>query len=101
MVVTKPLGRSDAEAREMLTAVQEAGVWHGYAETEVFSPAVMRAREMIEAGAIGDVLTIRSREAHAGPHAPHFWDEALSGGGALLDMGCHTIAAARYFVGKD
>jgi predicted dehydrogenase len=101
VVVTKPLARNAEEAAEMLRAVREAGVLHGYAETEVFAPAVMRARKMIEDGAIGDVLTVRSREAHGGPHAPHFWNGELAGGGALMDMGCHTIEAARYFIGKS
>jgi predicted dehydrogenase len=101
MVCTKPLARTAAEAAEMLDAVRSAGVMHGYAETEVFSPAVMKAREMIEAGSIGKVLTVRSREAHAGPHAAWFWEPKLAGGGALVDMGCHCIAAARYFVGKE
>ena len=101
MVCTKPLARTAAEAREMLDAVRAAGVMHGYAETEVFSPAVIKAREFIEMGAIGDVLTVRSREAHAGPHTPWFWKKELAGGGALLDMGCHCIEAARYFIGKD
>lgn len=101
LVCTKPLARNPAEAAEMLKAVRAAGVLHGYAETEVFAPAVMRARKMIEDGAIGDVLTVRSREAHGGPHAPHFWSGELAGGGALMDMGCHTIEAARYFIGKD
>ncbi len=101
MVCTKPLARNGAEAREMLEAAEAAGVLHGYAETEVFSPAVVKAREYIEAGGIGKVLTVRSREAHAGPHMPWFWDKERAGGGALLDMGCHTIEAARYFVGKD
>lgn len=101
VVCTKPLGRNAGEARQMLEAVERAGVLHGYAETEVFSPAVMRARSLIEEGAIGRVLTVRSREAHAGPHAPHFWNAEEAGGGALLDMGCHTIEAARYFIGKD
>ncbi len=97
---TKPLARNAQEARQMLEAVQQAGVIHCYGETEVFSPAVMRAKTLIDEGAIGRVLTVRSREAHAGPHAPHFWDVEQSGGGALLDMGCHTIEAARYFIGK-
>ncbi len=101
VVCTKPLGRNAAEARRMLEAVRAAGVLHGYAETEVFSPAVIRAKNLIDEGAIGRVLTVRSREAHAGPHAPHFWDAAEAGGGALLDMGCHTIEAARYFIGKE
>jgi predicted dehydrogenase len=101
VVCTKPLARTAAEAKEMLSAVREAGVLHGYAETEVFSPAVMKAEAAIRAGAIGKVLTVRSREAHIGPHSPWFWDKELAGGGAILDMGCHCIAAARYFIGKD
>jgi len=101
IVCTKPLARTGAEAAEILRLVTEAGVMHGYAETEVFSPSVMKAEQMIRAGAIGDVLTVRAREAHSGPHAEHFWNADLAGGGALLDMGCHTIEAARYFFGKD
>src|SRR5712691_10525756 len=101
MVCTKPLGRNAVEAKVMLEAATGAGVLHGYAETEVFSPAVVKAREFIEGGGIGKVLTVRSREAHAGPHMPWFWNKEQSGGGALLDMGCHCIEAARYFVGKE
>ncbi len=101
VVCTKPLGRNADEARHMLEAVRAAGVLHGYAETEVFSPAVIRAKGLIDEGAIGRVLTVRSREAHSGPHAPHFWNAEETGGGALLDMGCHTIEAARYFIGKE
>jgi predicted dehydrogenase len=101
VICTKPLGRNRAEAKTMLDAVNAAGVIHGYAETEVFCPSVVKARATIERGSIGQVLTVRSREAHGGPHADWFWQKDLSGGGALLDMGCHTIEAARYFVGKD
>jgi predicted dehydrogenase len=101
VVCTKPLARTRQEARAMLDSVQTAGVLHGYAETEVFCPAVMKARECIERGGIGKVLTVRSREAHGGPHAEWFWNKELSGGGALLDMGCHTVEVARYFIGKE
>src|SRR5205814_991271 len=65
------------------------------------SPVVIKAKDYIDTGGIGDVLTVRSREAHAGPHEAWFWDKELSGGGAMLDMGCHTIEAARYFLGKE
>ena len=101
IVCTKPLARNALESAEIVRIVREAGVMHGYAETEVFAPNVVRAREMIEEGAIGEVISVRAREAHSGPHAAHFWDAETAGGGALLDMGCHTIEAARYFFGKD
>lgn len=101
VVCTKPLARTGAEAAEILRIVTDAGVWHGYAESSVFSPNIQKAHQMVAAGAIGDVLTMRAREAHSGPHAPHFWDAETAGGGALLDMGCHTVESARHFFGKD
>ena len=58
-------------------------------------------REMIEAGAIGRLTTFRAREGHSGPHAAHFWDAELAGGGALLDMASHGAECARYLFGKD
>src|SRR6266705_84149 len=93
--------RTAAEAAQMLAVVTEAGVWHGYAESSVFSPNLAKAYQMVRAGAIGDLLTMRAREAHSGPHAPHFWNAELAGGGALLDMGCHTVESARHFFGKE
>src|SRR5439155_3737101 len=79
IVCTKPLARNGHEAADMLNLARDAGVMHAYAETEVFSPDVMRARQMIESGAIGDVLTVRAREAHSGAHAQHFWDAETAG----------------------
>src|SRR5579884_3716482 len=100
-VCTKPLGRTREEARQLRDAVRDSGVMNGYAETEVFAPAVVKARETIEAGGIGRVLWVRSRESHSGPHSPHFWDIDKTGGGAMNDLGCHCVEAARYFFGKD
>ncbi|HUX10683.1 MAG TPA: Gfo/Idh/MocA family oxidoreductase [Terriglobia bacterium] len=100
-VCTKPLGRNRREAKAMLDAAKGSGAMHGYAETEVFAPCVVRARQTIERGGIGRVLWVRSRESHGGPHSPHFWDIEKTGGGAMNDLGCHCIAAARYFFGKD
>jgi predicted dehydrogenase len=98
---TKPLGRNAAEGAEMLRLVNEAGVFHAYLENVVFNAETVRMREMVESGAIGKVTTFRAREGHSGPHAPHFWDAELAGGGALLDMASHGAEAARYLFGKD
>ncbi|HKT11884.1 MAG TPA: Gfo/Idh/MocA family oxidoreductase [Terriglobia bacterium] len=100
-VCTKPLGRNRREAKAMFDAARRSGAMHGYAETEVFAPCVVRARETIEQGGIGRVLWVRSRESHGGPHSPHFWDIKKTGGGAMNDLGCHCIAAARYFFGTN
>jgi len=101
VICTKPLARTEAEAQQMLDVVRKAGIWHGYAESSVFSPNIEKAYQMVQSGGIGDLLTMRAREAHSGPHAPHFWDADTAGGGALLDMGCHTVESARHFFGKD
>jgi predicted dehydrogenase len=98
---TKPLGRNAAEAAEMLGLVTEAGVFSAYLENVVFNAEMIRMREMIEAGAIGRLTTFRAREGHSGPHAAHFWDADLAGGGALLDMASHGAEAARAMFGKD
>jgi predicted dehydrogenase len=98
---TKPLGRNGEEAAEMLRLVREAGVFHAYLENVVYNTETMRMRQMIEAGAIGRMTTFRAREGHSGPHAPHFWDAELAGGGALLDMASHGAECARYVFGKD
>src|SRR4030095_4133290 len=52
-VCTKPLARNPREAKAMLDAAKASGRMHGYAETEVFAPAVVKARETIEQGGIG------------------------------------------------
>jgi predicted dehydrogenase len=98
---TKPLGRNADEAADMLRAVTEAGVFNAYLENVVFNVETIRMREMIEAGAIGRVTTFRAREGHSGPHAEHFWDATLAGGGALLDMASHGTECARYLFGKE
>jgi predicted dehydrogenase len=98
---TKPLGRNGDEAAEMLELVESAGVFHAYLENVVFTAEIVRMREMIEAGAIGRLTTFRAREGHSGPHAAHFWDAELGGGGALLDMASHGAECARFLFGKD
>src|ERR1700730_235961 len=100
-VRTKPLARTRPEAQSMLTGAKRGGAIHGYAETEVFSPCVVKAQQVVAGGGIGRVLWVRSRESHGGPHSPHFWDPAKTGGGVMNDLGCHCISAARYFFGKD
>jgi len=101
VLCTKPLGRTAAEAKEMLDAVEKAGVFHGYLEDLVYTPKMLKSLEFIKNGAIGKVLWVRSRETHGGPHGAWFWDVELAGGGAIIDMGCHCIEIARSFVGKD
>jgi predicted dehydrogenase len=101
VLCTKPLARTGAEAKEILDAVEKAGVFHGYLEDLVYTPKTLKALASVEAGAIGRVLWARSRETHPGPHAPWFFDKEKAGGGAMVDMGCHCAEICRSFIGKD
>lgn len=101
VLCTKPLGRTAEEALEMLQAVESAGVFAGYLEDLVYTPKTLKALQSVKNGAIGDVLWVRSRETHPGPHSDWFWNPEISGGGAIVDMGCHCIEIARNFIGKD
>jgi predicted dehydrogenase len=101
VLCTKPLARNAAEARTMLETVEKAGVFHGYLEDLVYPPKTMKALASVRQGTVGKVLWTRSREAHPGPHSDWFWNKELSGGGAIVDMGCHCIEIGRSFVGKD
>lgn len=101
VLCTKPLGRNAGEALEMLRAVEEAGIFAGYLEDLVYTPKTLTALKSVHSGAVGDVLWVRSRETHPGPHSDWFWNSEFSGGGAIVDMGCHCIEIARSFIGKE
>jgi predicted dehydrogenase len=100
VLCTKPLGRTAEEAKRMLEAVESAGVFGGYLEDLCYTPKTLKAIAAVDGGAIGDVTWVRSRETHPGPHSAWFWDGRLTGGGAIIDLGCHCIEIIRNFVGK-
>jgi predicted dehydrogenase len=100
VLCTKPLGRTADEAHRMLETVEKAGVFAGYLEDLCYTPKSLKAVASVRAGAIGEVTWVRSRETHPGPHSAWFWDGRLTGGGAIIDLGCHCIEIIRNFVGK-
>ena len=101
VLCTKPLGRNAIEAKRMLDAVDEAGVFAGYLEDLAYTPKTLKAVRSTRNGALGKVLWARSRETHPGPHSDWFWNKEISGGGAIVDLGCHCIEISRNFIGKD
>jgi myo-inositol 2-dehydrogenase/D-chiro-inositol 1-dehydrogenase len=100
ILIEKPFARTLEEGQRMLDAVAHAGVHMVYGEMLCFSPKYKRAKRLVDEGALGDVFLVKQSEQHDGPHMPWFWDVNLSGGGVLLDMGCHSIEFARWILGK-
>ena len=101
VITTKPLGRNATEARRMLEAVEDAGVFSAYLEDLVYTPKFLKALESVKGGALGRILWSKSRETHPGPHSDWFWDKEQAGGGCILDLGCHCVEIGRSFIGKD
>jgi predicted dehydrogenase len=101
VLVTKPLGRNAQESKEMLELAEKHKVFHGYLEDLCYTPKTLKSLESVKNGALGDILWVRSRETHPGPHSDWFWNPEFSGGGAIIDLGCHCIEIARNFIGKD
>jgi predicted dehydrogenase len=100
VLCTKPLARNGEEAKRILDRVEQAGIFAGYLEDLCYTPKTLKALRSVRDGAIGDVTWVRSRETHPGPHSAWFWDGRLTGGGAIVDLGCHCIEIIRNFVGK-
>ncbi len=100
VAVEKPLCRSLEEADRMIAACKKTGVLLLYAEELLFAPKYVRAKTLVDEGALGEVFLVKQWEEHYGPHEPWFWDVNRSGGGVLLDMGCHSIEYARWVLGK-
>jgi predicted dehydrogenase len=60
----------------------------------------VKAKQMADEGAFGRVHLVKQGEKHSGPHSDWFWDVTQSGGGAVMDLGCHGIAFCWWFLGK-
>jgi len=68
-----------------------------------YHPALRKARELIDAGDIGELMFVRGRYGHGGRLGyDREWraDPKLSGGGELIDQGVHLIDLAQWFLGE-
>jgi predicted dehydrogenase len=100
----KPLGLTAAQSYELWQEGERAGVRHLTGFNYRFVPAVRLARELLEAGELGEVVHFRARylQSWGWEADPALWrfDPAQAGTGALGDLGTHVIDLARYLVGE-
>jgi len=101
VMVEKPLAITVAEGRKMIAAAKRAGVHLIYAEQLPLAPKFARLIALARAGEFGDLYMVRQIERHQGPYSPWFFQKKTAGGGALMDLGCHSIAVAREIVNKQ
>ncbi|MGG1576097.1 Gfo/Idh/MocA family protein [Fictibacillus sp. NRS-1165] len=105
IICEKPLALGAEQAKEMLDAVNEAGVKHMVAFNYRRTPAVALAKKYIEEGRIGKILSFRGtylQDWSADPESPLSWrfQKKIAGSGALGDIGTHVVDFARYLVGE-
>ena len=100
ILVEKPFATTIADAHAMLEAAREANVQIMNAFPMRFNPNVIAAKKKIDAGLIGQVLTITSIN-HGKIPGGWFIDPALSGGGAVMDHTVHLGDLIRWFTGSE
>ena len=100
IVCEKPLCMTLDEADLMIDTCRQKGVLLMFAEELFFTPKYVKAKQMADEGAFGEIYLVKQSEKHFGPHAPWFWDVERSGVGVFMDMGCHGIAFCYWFLGR-
>lgn len=98
VIIEKPIAVTLEQADAMINACKAANVKLMYAEELCFAPKYERVRQLANEGAFGEIYMLKQAEKHSGPHSDWFYDVNLSGGGVLMDMGCHAIAWFRWML---
>lgn len=101
----KPLTMSLAEGREVIDAVGKTDMVHQMTFQYRFVPAMMRAKQLIDEGILGEPMSFRIAYLHSGyidPGRPMSWrlDKKRGGGGALFDLGSHVLDLTRFLLGE-
>lgn len=96
VICEKPLCLSLKDADLMINSCKEAGVKLMYVEQYCFAPKYLKLKELIKSRALGKIYFIKHSQKHDGPHSPWFFDIERTGGGVIMDMGCHTFGFFRW-----
>jgi 1,5-anhydro-D-fructose reductase (1,5-anhydro-D-mannitol-forming) len=100
----KPMAMNEAEARSMVQTAEETGRTFGVAYYRRAYPKVQRAKQLLEAGAIGKPvlaeLTCHEWRGEKPGHRSWLLDPAQAGGGPLYDIASHRIDVLNFFFGQ-
>lgn len=100
VLVEKPFGMNNAEARAMIAAAREAGTFMGEAFMYRLHPMTERLCVLLASGLIGEVRLIQSSFGFAAGLDPSSRAYAPElGGGGILDVGCYPVSMARLIAG--
>ncbi len=99
----KPPGRHASETRQMVDAAEENNRVLKVGFNHRYHPAIWKAHQLFDDGAIGRLMFIRAVYGHGGrPGYDKEWRGSadLSGGGEMLDQGVHIVDLCRWFLGE-
>lgn len=92
------------ECLELRDAIAENNVTFTISFPQRTEPKFLCAKKLIDDGALGDVTMLRVRNGHNGATAgwlPNYWyNPETTGGGAMMDLGCHPMYLARWMMGE-
>lgn len=91
VICEKPLATTVEDAREMVQTAKQLGRHIYYAEDWLGSPALTKAMEIVDSGAIGELKFVRARECHSGSHSPFAQTIEYCGGGCMVHLGVHPV----------
>jgi len=101
VLVEKPLALNAAHAREVLTSARDEGVFAMEAVWMRANPLILRAKELVDSGIIGDVVAVHADFSIGLDFDPgHRLYDLANGGGALLDLGVYPMHFAWLFLGR-
>jgi len=101
VLVEKPAGRNPDDIKQAVEAAKKSKAFAKAGFNHRFHPALLKAKEIISAGGIGELMFIRGRYGHGGRKGyEKEWrfNKELSGGGELLDQGVHLIDLSRWML---
>ncbi|SBW10915.1 Oxidoreductase domain protein [uncultured delta proteobacterium] len=103
VLLEKPGARTAGELADVAALAKEKNLKIKVGFNHRFHPAIWKAKELVDQGAVGEILFVRGRYGHGGrPGYDKEWrfSKSLSGGGELLDQGTHLIDLSRWFLGE-
>ena len=99
--IDKPLAVTAESAERIAAAARESGAFTRVVFNCRYLPATLRAKQLVEEGRIGRVLTFSARYLHSGsidPNKPIGWKQQTQGG-VLLDLGSHALDLLTWLAG--
>jgi xylose dehydrogenase (NAD/NADP) len=101
VVCEKPVAMNSEQIAEMINTCKENNVMFAVNFTHRFHPLVLKAKELVDKGLVGKIVSVStSFNIDYAPNDNFRFKKELSGGGALRDLGSHTIDMLRLFGGE-